>query len=460
MVFSSITFLFYFLPIVIVAYFLLPYKNSVLLVSSLIFYSWGEPKYIILMVVTVFINYVCGLLIAKNKNHSKLYLIMALIFSMGALIIFKYADFIISTMNTVAHTNVAPLQLALPIGISFYTFQILTYTIDVYRDDVPVQNNYFTLLTYVSLFPQLIAGPIVRYSDVADELHERSSTITLIFDGITRFVVGLSKKVIIANTLAEITQSFGQQTSPSFIMVWLYAISFTLQLYYDFSGYSDMAIGLGKVFGFNFLENFDYPLTAVSVTDFWRRWHISLGTFFKDYVYIPLGGNRVNKSRWIVNIVIVWALTGLWHGAAYNFIVWGLFFALLLIFEKIFNVNSHKRTLFKTTYVLVAIIMSFVVFDSSSLIAATQTIKSMLMLHNQPIFDPLSTFYVTHYALVLIIAIVGATPLVNKTYHKIMCQRSETFTVVIQSALTSIAFILCVLMLVDASFNPFLYFRF
>ena len=460
MVFSSLTFLFYFLPVVILAYFLLPYKNTVLLISSLLFYSWGEPKYILLMLLTVFINYICALKIIQNREHSKVYLVLALFFSLGALIIFKYADFLILSTNNLFKLNSSFLNLALPIGISFYTFQILTYTIDVYRDEVKVQRNFFTLLTYVSLFPQLIAGPIVRYSDVEKELEHRHSNYPMIFQGINRFVIGLSKKVIIANTLGEITQSFRLLEHPSVMMHWLYAIAFTLQLYYDFSGYSDMAIGLGKIFGFNFLENFNYPFMATSITDFWRRWHMSLGSFFRDYVYIPLGGSRVSKTRWIFNILVVWSLTGLWHGAAYNFLLWGLLFAILLMIEKFIKIDTKKHSVLRTIYVLFVVVLSFVIFDASSLSDMLNSLKNMLFITNTPLSDINTIYYSSHYLFVFIIAILGATPYVKTTYLKVLNRFSKNTQDIINFILCLLGFIICVAMLVDSNFNPFLYFRF
>lgn len=460
MVFSSITFLYYFLPIVLIAYLILPFKNTVLLIASLVFYAWGEPVYIFLMLITVLVNYLCGLRISNDPEHSKYYLLTALIFSIGALVAFKYTDFIIATINMIPGLNIPLTKIGLPIGISFYTFQTLSYTIDVYRGDVAVQKNYFTLLTYVSLFPQLIAGPIVRYSDVESELQDRKSTIPMIYEGIVRFTIGLCKKVILANTLGEVVNGFIQQSSPSVSMYWLYALAFTLQLYYDFSGYSDMAIGLGKVFGFNFLENFDYPFTASTITDFWRKWHMSLGSFFRDYVYIPLGGSRVSLKRWIFNILVVWSLTGLWHGASWNFVIWGLMFAVFLMIEKLLKIDTKKRSILGTLYVFIIVLFSFVIFDASSFSDIIQKFSGMFGLLGNSISNIESQYYASHYAFVLIIALMGATKLPKNLFNKVMKTQSEKRGLIIQFSLVLFGFALSTILLVDANFNPFLYFRF
>ena len=340
MLFSSIPFLYYFLPAVLILYYIAPkkLKNTVILLSSLFFYAWGEPKYVILMVVSIAIGYILGLLIEKyrGKKASKVFLALSVLFSIGALGYFKYADFFINNFNAVTGLSVPLLRIALPIGISFYTFQLLSYTIDVYRGDTPARKNPITLAAYISLFPQLIAGPIVRYSDVALQLENRTHTFAKASDGIRRFILGLSKKILIANALGELCDIFRASDDKSVAFFWLYAVSFTLHIYFDFSGYSDMAIGLGKIMGFDFMENFNYPYISKSVTEFWRRWHMSLGSWFRDYVYIPLGGNRVSKPRQFFNILVVWLLTGFWHGAEWNFPVWGLYFAVLLLIEKSF----------------------------------------------------------------------------------------------------------------------------
>ena len=340
MIFSSIPFLYYFLPVVLILYFLAPkvLKNPVLLLSSLFFYGWGEPKYVFLMVVTILSGYVFGLLIERfsGKGLSKVFLVLSVLVSLAGLAYFKYADFFIQNFNALTGFSVPFLRLALPIGISFYTFQILSYTVDVYRGTVKAQKNPIHLATYVALFPQLIAGPIVRYQDVEKQLVSRTHSFEKASAGCRRFILGLAKKILIANTLGELCQVFTQSAELSVLYYWLYAVAYMLQIYYDFSGYSDMAIGLGKIFGFELLENFNYPFISKSITEFWRRWHISLGTWFRDYVYIPLGGNRLGRTRQLFNIFVVWLLTGFWHGAEWNFIIWGLYFGVLLTFEKFF----------------------------------------------------------------------------------------------------------------------------
>ena len=340
MLFSSIPFLYYFLPGVLILYFLVPRKakNTVLLIGSLCFYGWGEPKYLILMVASIIIGYFAGLLIEATKEikKKKLLLFISVIINILFLGFFKYSDFFIENFNAVTGLSINLLKIALPIGISFYTFQILSYVADVYRGTVPAQKDIIKLATYISMFPQLIAGPIVRYSDIVCSLDERNLNFEAIAYGIRRFITGLAKKVLIANALGEFCSVFKASDDKAIAFYWVYAVCFALQVYFDFSGYSDMAIGLGKILGFEFMENFNYPFISKSVTEFWRRWHISLGSWFRDYVYIPLGGNRVKKSRWIFNILVVWFLTGFWHGAAWNFIIWGLYFVVFLVLEKIF----------------------------------------------------------------------------------------------------------------------------
>ena len=441
-----------------IAYFTLPYKNSVLLISSLLFYSWGEPVYILLMLFTVFVNYICAL--KFNGKHKKAYLMISLMFSLGFLIIFKYADFIIMSINMTVGLQIKPLNLALPIGISFYTFQTISYSIDVYRNEVSAEKNYFLLATYVSLFPQLIAGPIVRYSDVIAELKHRVSTSKLIFDGLNRFTIGLSKKVILANTLAEVVNNFYLQKTPSVASYWIYAVAYTLQIYFDFSGYSDMAIGIGKIFGFKFLENFNYPFTASSITEFWRRWHMSLGTFFKDYVYIPLGGSRVNVLRWIMNIFIVWALTGLWHGAAYNFMLWGLLFAVLLIIEKFLKVNTKNKSMLGVIYVFIIVTLSFVIFDASSFNDIISKFKAMFFMSDAPLVNQMSTYLLTHYRFVFLVSFIGITPIPKRLFNKLFTSQKENTRLISQFILIVFGLLICSIMLVDANFNPFLYFRF
>ena len=340
MVFSSITFVYAFFPLVAVAYYLSKnrvYRNVVLLLASLLFYSWGEPRFLLLMLAATLAAYCGGLLMERSTAHKRLILIVTVVLLVGNLFVFKYLNFFSENLSALFGWSALP-KLTLPIGISFYTFQILSYVIDLYRGEIRVQRNYFYLLLYVSFFPQLIAGPIVRYETVEQEILERRESIDDVAAGLRRFILGLAKKVILANNIARIAETIyaGDSAVYGTALYWLAAVAYALQIYFDFSGYSDMAIGLGRMFGFHFLENFDHPYTALSITDFWRRWHISLSTWFRDYVYIPLGGNRVKKSRWIRNILVVWALTGFWHGAQWNFLFWGLYYGLLLLAEKLF----------------------------------------------------------------------------------------------------------------------------
>ena len=389
MLFSSIPFLYYFLPCVILLYLIAPkmLKNTVLLLASLVFYAWGEPKYVVLMTVTVLLGYVLGLLIErfKGKWPAKLFLILSLAVDLGFLAYFKYADFFISNFNAVTGLSVSLLNIALPVGISFYTFQILSYTVDVYRGDAKAQRNPINLATYIALFPQLIAGPIVRYSDIALQLDERKHSMEKIALGVRRFIIGLGKKILIADMFAGFCSTFMASNDKSVLFFWLYAIAYSLQIYFDFSGYSDMAIGLGKMFGFDFLENFNYPFISGSITEFWRRWHMSLGTWFRDYVYIPLGGNRVSKWRGIFNIFVVWMLTGFWHGASWNFVLWGLFFGILLLVEKLWLLKYLKKAkVWNHFYVLPLILFSFVLFASVDLGDLATNLKGMIGLGGVP----------------------------------------------------------------------------
>ena len=462
MLFSGIPFLYYFLPAVLILYFAVPrkLKNSVLLVFSLLFYAWGEPKYIILMLISIASGYILGLLIEKfhDKFLSKLFLALSVIISIGFLAYFKYADFFISNFNSITGISLPLLKIALPIGISFYTFQILSYTIDVYRKDVPAQKNPITLATYIALFPQLIAGPIVRYSDVCDQLDNRTHSLSMTASGVSRFICGLSKKVLIANALGELCDIFRASNEKTVLFYWIYAISFCLHIYFDFSGYSDMAIGLGSIFGFNFIENFNYPYISKSIREFWRRWHISLGSWFRDYVYIPMGGNRVSKLRWFFNIFTVWLLTGFWHGAAWNFIVWGLYFAVFLIFEKLFLSKLLKKAKWFThVYVLFFVMISFVIFNATNLTEAMQYIGGLFGANTPAFISEETIYYFKSYAVILILAIIGATPLPKKIFDKV---KDTKVISAIHPIVLTVLLIMITAYLVDGSFNPFLYFRF
>ena len=466
MLFSSIPFLFYFLPLVLIVYFAVPFrfKNTVFLISSLAFYGWGEPKYLFFMLFSITQGYVFGLLIEKykNKRRSKIFLTASVLISLMLLGYCKYCDFFIENLNVIFGVSIELLNIALPIGISFYTFQILSYTVDVYRGDVPAQRNYINLSAYIAMFPQLIAGPIVRYSNVAVQLEKRVISLEKISKGITRFVIGLSKKILIANVLAELVAVFKATDSKSVLFYWMYAVSYMLHVYFDFSGYSDMAIGLGKIFGFDFLENFNYPYISASVTEFWRRWHMSLGSWFRDYLYIPLGGNRVSKLRWFFNIFVVWMATGLWHGAAWNFVIWGIFFAVLLIVEKTFLLKLvSKLKGFNHIYVLFLVLISFVIFDSASMKEAFSCISGLFGAGDIPLYNDETIYYLLSFGVVLIIGIVGSTPLPKLIYNRVdSCRVISNILNVLQPICIVLLLAVCTAYLIDGSFNPFLYFRF
>ena len=461
MLFSSIPFLYYFLPAVLIVYFLVPpkFKNAVLLLFSLVFYGWGEPKLVFLMIFTIAVFYFCGLAIGKAKQlrWKKAWLYVSVVVSLGLLGIFKYADFFISSVNAVTGLGIPLLKLALPVGISFYTFQCLSYTIDVYRGNAEVQKDPIAFGAYVTLFPQLIAGPIVRYVDVAKELKHRSHNWENIAYGLRRFLIGLGKKIILADNFALLIKLFRESGEPSVLFYWMYAIAFLLNIYFDFSGYSDMAIGLGRIFGFHFLENFNYPYLSKSITEFWRRWHMSLGSWFRDYVYIPMGGNRVSRSRWICNILTVWMLTGAWHGAAWNFVLWGLLYAVFLLIEKWVPALQKLPDFLRHSYVLLATILGFVLFNAESLSQAGSDIASLFGFGGLPAVTPETLYYLKSYGLLFILGFIGSTPVVKLAAQKV----SETKAGPVLEMLTLAALLLvCTGYLVDGSFSPFLYFRF
>ena len=467
MLFSSIPFLYTFLPCVLILYFLVPgcLKNTVLLFSSLFFYAWGEPRFVVFMVIAIVQGYVFGLLAEKFRDRpkqAKLCLWASAVISLGLLGYCKYADFFISGFNTLTGLSLPLLHVALPIGISFYTFQILSYVIDVYRGDVTAQRNLIDLAAYVAMFPQLIAGPIVRYADIAPQLKHRTHTLADAAYGARRFILGLSKKVLLANVLYELISAYKSAANVSVLFVWLYAAAYVLHLYFDFSGYSDMAIGLGRIFGFHFIENFNYPYISASVTEFWRRWHMSLGSWFRDYVYIPLGGNRVSRSKWFRNIFIVWLLTGLWHGAAWTFILWGLFFAVFLTAEKLWYGRALAKTrVFKHIYVLLLVVVSFVLFDANSVGEAAAAIGGLFGAAGVSAVNPISLYYLRSFAVVFLIGIVGATPLPKRIVEQLGSTRAGAMVVDVLEPLVLVS-VLAVSTgyLVDGSFNPFLYFRF
>ena len=463
MLFSSIPFLFYFLPPVLLLYFLTPdrWKNLTLLLSSLVFYGWGEPRFLLFMLASIAQGYAFGRLMERYPRHKRLFLALSAVLSLGLLGYCKYAGFFLRTLGALTGLSLPALQIALPIGISFYTFQVLSYVVDVYRGTVPPQRNLLQLATYVAMFPQLIAGPIVRYADIAPELTRRRHTLTDAAAGARRFVVGLGKKVLIANVLYELMSAFLQSTQPSVLFTWLYAVACALQIYFDFSGYSDMAIGLGRIMGFRFAENFNYPFISGSLTEFWRRWHISLGSWFRDYVYIPLGGSRVRLGRWVLNLLVVWGLTGLWHGAAWTFVLWGLYFAVFLLLEKLFLGRLLRRLpVLRHVYVLTAALFSFVLFDASSLSAAIGAAGSMLGLGHLPMWDGGTLYYLHSYAPVLLAAAVGSTPLPAVLCRRMAAGRAGRVLDALEPIALLALLAVCTAFLVSGSANPFLYFRF
>ena len=455
MLFSSIEFLYYFLPAVLIGYFLLPVRlrNFWLLAVSLVFYAWGEPKLISVMLASIVLNWLWGIGIgrAKGQGWKRCFLVLSCLTCLGLLGWYKYADFAFENFNALFGTDIPLPKLVLPIGISFYSFQILSYTIDVYRGRAQVQYDIVDFGCYVVLFPQLIAGPIVRYVDVERELKSRRTTVEDFRLGLRRFLFGLAKKILIANQLGQFIEVFRSSDEKSLVFHWLYAVGFSLHIYFDFSGYSDMAIGLGRIFGFHFPENFNYPFLSGSIQEFWRRWHMTLGGWFRDYLYIPLGGSRVSKAKWLRNVLFVWLFTGLWHGAAWNFVLWGLMFAALLLMEKFLDVTALPRIL-RHGYVLVVVAFSFVLFNAASLSQAAQDMGGMLGL-GVPLVTAETLYYLRSYAGVFLLAIVGATPWPRK-----WAQKQDR--PLLDAAVMAILLLLCTASLVDGSFNPFLYFRF
>ena len=448
----------------LILYFALPksLKNAVLLVSGLVFYAWGEPIYVFLMIGSILFSYVMGLLTERFRKSAKVFLILSVAVSLGLLGFFKYTDFFIENFNAATGLSVPFLRISLPIGISFYTFQTMSYNIDVYRGTVAAQKNPISLGAYVCMFPQLIAGPIVRYSHINEQLSCRSHTAADIAAGIRRFIIGLGKKVLLANSLGELTELFRASEDLSVLYFWLYAVAFGLQIYFDFSGYSDMAIGLGRIFGFRFSENFDHPYVSASITEFWRRWHISLGSWFRDYVYIPLGGNRKGATRHLFNIFVVWFLTGFWHGASWNFILWGLYFALLLTLEKFFLLKHLSKTKFlKHLYVVVLVMFSFVLFNANGLHGAIHDLGGLFGAGGLPAVSPESVYYLRSYLLILILAGIGATPLPKMLMERFRSYAAgEKILAVAEPVFCMVLLLMVTAYLVDGSFNPFLYFRF
>ena len=466
MVFSSTIFLCIFLPLVLLGYYICPKKgrNLFLLIASLVFYAWGEPKYVFLMIFSIIANYVFGLLMEKYRQSSrrlKLMLVLSVVIDVGLLCVFKYTDFIISNINAAFGANFDLLKLALPIGISFYTFQAMSYTIDVYRGDVKVQRNIIDFGMYITMFPQLIAGPIVRYADVEKQLRDRHVTAQDFSEGAMRFVVGLGKKVLLANQIGALwSEIYALGGSSSALMAWLGAIAFTFQIYFDFSGYSDMAIGLGRMFGFKFPENFRYPYQSVSITDFWRRWHITLSTWFREYLYIPLGGNRRGFARQALNLLIVWTLTGFWHGAGWNFILWGLYYFAILFIEKLFLLKVLDRApkILRHIYSLLLIVLGWVIFACDDIAVLLPFIGSMFGANGA--LGGLDIYWLTTKAVLLVICCIASTELPKKLMISLSGRLGEKQAFVLKSVLALLLLGLSMVFLIGDSYNPFLYFRF
>lgn len=455
MLFSSITFLYLFLPVCLVVYFVTPhkYKNHILLLFSMIFYGFETPKFILMMLFCMCLTYINGLIIDKYRN--KIHYIVSIVLSLAPLVFFKYINFFISNTNSIFKTDIKILNLVLPLGISFYTFQMLTYIIDLWNNKVEKERSFFDFALYVSFFPQLIAGPIVTYNEIQDQLKNRTESIEKAGEGFFIFVVGLGKKVLLANQLGELVGLYNPSET-TILLTWLYAIAYSLQVYFDFSGYSTMAIGIGKIFGFELPINFNYPFISKTITEFWRRWHITLSSFFKNYIYIPLGGNRVKTSRYILNMFIVWALTGFWHGADWNFIFWGLSFFVVLMVEK-FIIKDHlnKIPLIQRILTLLIIIMTFVLFNSSNISESFLVYKNMF---SGILFDSNTLYILRNYLFIIIISIIGSTPLIHNFYQKKI--KDTKFSVVFEPLFMVSILLISTSYLVDGSFNPFLYFRF
>lgn len=466
MVFSSTIFLCVYLPLVLLGYYICPKKgrNLFLLIVSLVFYAWGEPKYVFLMIFSILVNYIFGRLMDKNRGRQKrmkLLLVLSVVIDLGLLSVFKYTDFIITNVNAIFGSSFDLLNIALPIGISFYTFQAMSYTIDVYRDDVRVQKNLIDFGMYITMFPQLIAGPIVRYADVQDQLAERSVTTADFSEGVMRFVVGLGKKVLLANQMGAVwSEIYALGGDVSALMAWTGAIAYTFQIYFDFSGYSDMAIGLGRMFGFKFPENFRYPYQSVSITDFWRRWHITLSTWFKEYLYIPLGGNRCGLARQALNLLIVWSLTGFWHGAGWNFVMWGLYYFVILFIEKLFLLKALDKLpkLFRHVYALLLIVIGWVIFASDDVGVLLPYLGSMFGANGA--VGGMDVYTLFTKAVLIIICCVASTELPKRLFLSATGAMNEKAAFTIKSVMTIALLALSMILLIGDSYNPFLYFRF
>lgn len=470
MVFSSAIFLFLFLPIVFILYYISPKKlrNTIMFLASLLFYAWGEPIYIFIMLFSTVFDYGNGRLIEKFRNQEKekickVILILSIVVNLGLLMFFKYTDFFVGNINGLFGLSIDSLGLALPIGISFYTFQTLSYTIDVYRGVVQTQHNIINFGMYVSMFPQLIAGPIVRYSDIKNQVDSRDENVDEIAAGIRRFIMGLAKKIIIANQIGILWDEIESMTSFSTSLAWIGAIAFTLQIYFDFSGYSDMAIGLGHMFGFTIPENFKHPYESRSITEFWRKWHITLGTWFREYIYIPLGGNRNGVKKQVINLFIVWFLTGFWHGAGWNFILWGVYYFILLMLEKLFLLKWMERwpKLLRHIYTLLFVVIGWVIFACTDLNVMCSVLKAMFGL-GEGIAGGMSEYYMISYGVLFIIAAILATSVPMRIVRRLFLKLNlnDNVKLIIKNCLCVFVLIVSIAFLVGDSYNPFLYFRF
>lgn len=479
MLFSSLTFVFGFLFLVLIIYFCLlkttKIKNLFLFFVSILFYAWGEPKFVLVMLLSIFMNYIFGLLVDKYREHktkSKLIIVLMLIFNLSLIFVYKYLMFFMTTINSLTGLNFTVPIINLPIGISFFTFQSISYVIDIYRNNGKVQKNIFNVGLYIAFFPQLIAGPIVRYETIAEQINNRKENIEDFSKGCSRFIVGFAKKILISNQMAIIADAaFDSVSQISIGFAWLGALAYTLQIYYDFSGYSDMAIGLGKMFGFHFNENFNYPYISKNITEFWRRWHISLSTWFRDYVYIPLGGSRVNKFRLVINLLIVWLLTGVWHGASWNFIIWGLYYFVFLVIEKLFFLKKFKDSTLKTIiintlgriYTLLVVVFGWVLFRAENLTKAVSYIKTMLGITTEKLTDLNFLKFIQQKSFFIIIAIIFSIPLA-KIANKIIENTSSKVLKIIANTLYPVVltslFIISIAYLIKCNYNPFIYFNF
>ena len=467
MVFSTPIFLFYFLALTLLVYYVVPRKgrNVVLLISSLFFYYWGEREYVAIMFLSTAIDYTHGMLVERckkkgNDKGARMAVATSIIFNLALLLFFKYWDFLAGSLQAMGLTFMPVLNIHLPIGISFYTFQTMSYTIDVYRGDTRAQRNIINFSTFVTLFPQLIAGPIIKYKDLGDQINERTTSTEKFASGVQIFMVGMAKKVLVANNVGMLWEAYKAMSAGELTVLgaWLGVIACTFQIYFDFSGYSDMAIGLGRMLGFEFLPNFNYPYISKSITEFWRRWHISLSTWFREYLYIPLGGNRCSKPRWMFNLLVVWAATGIWHGASWNYLIWGLYFFVLLMLEKFFllKVLSKAPALVGHIYTLFFVVVSWAIFAIEDFAQLSSYLKVMFGLGGVPLMDAKLGYYVTSYLPILLVAAVASTPLGAKLYHKLKTPAAE----VVCTVLVLAGLVVCTAYLVDGTYNPFLYFRF